>query len=200
MNKQLKLGAVLSYVSIAINILAGLVFTPWMIDQIGQSDYGMYTLANSLITLFLIDFGLSSATSRYLSKYLAEGRQDLANGFLGMVYKLYLIVDGVILLGFVLGLPANEIVLPIILMTYLSQGTLVEMGELTALKTLLVQNGWTWLTGANMILFSLFHWPCSTTLMTIRKETGSWKWTAAAFLLPTAVGMTLCMIIAGIFG
>lgn len=99
MDKQLKLGAVLSYASIAINILAALVFTPWMVEQIGQSDYGMYTLANSLISLFLMDFGLSSATSRYLSKYLAEGRQDLANGFLGMVYKLYLIVDGVILLA-----------------------------------------------------------------------------------------------------
>ena len=101
-------------------------------------------------------------------------------------------LDGVILLGFVLGLPANEIVLPIILMTYLSQGTLVEMGELTALKTLLVQNGWTWLTGANMILFSLFHWPCSTTLLTIRKETGGWKWAVVAVAFPTAVGMLLC--------
>lgn len=98
-NKQLKMGAMLSYISIGINILAGLIYTPWMIEQIGKSDYGTYTLANSLITLFLVDFGLGAATSRYLSKYLAEGRRDLANGFLGMVYKLYLIVDAVILLA-----------------------------------------------------------------------------------------------------
>lgn len=98
MNKsnQIKLGAVLSYVSIAVNILAGLIYTPWMIRQIGSSSYGLYTLAYSLINLFLIDFGLSSATSRYISKYLAEGKGEKVNDFLGAIYRLYLIIDAVI--------------------------------------------------------------------------------------------------------
>lgn len=96
-SKQIKVGAMLSYIAIAINIIVGLVYTPWMIDKIGQSQYGLYTLANSLITLFLVDFGLSSATARYLSKYNAEGDKEGAESFLGAVYKLYLIVDAVIL-------------------------------------------------------------------------------------------------------
>ena len=95
-SKQIKMGAVLSYLSIAVNILAGLIYTPWMIQQIGQSQYGLYTLANSLITLFLVDFGLSSATARYLSKYHAEGDEEKVNNFLGVIYKLYLIIDAVI--------------------------------------------------------------------------------------------------------
>lgn len=95
-NKQIKIGAILSYFSIALNVIAGLIYTPWMIEQIGQDDYGLYTLANSLITLFLVDFGLGSATSRYVSKYRAEGRQDKIDSFLGAVYKLYLIIDAII--------------------------------------------------------------------------------------------------------
>ncbi len=96
MNKQIRVGAILSYLSIAVNILAGLIYTPWMIKQIGQSQYGLYTLAYSLIALFLVDFGLSSATARYVSKYRAEGNQEKVNNFLGVIYKLYLIIDAVI--------------------------------------------------------------------------------------------------------
>lgn len=95
-SKQVKIGAILSYVSIAVNILAGLLYTPWMVKRIGQSQYGLYTLANSLITLFLIDFGLSSAAGRYVSKYHAEGDEEKVNNFLGVIYKLYLIIDTVI--------------------------------------------------------------------------------------------------------
>ncbi len=95
-SKQIKWGAILSYLSIAINIVAGLIYTPWMVEQIGKADYGLYTLANSLITLFIVDFGLGSAVSRYVSKYRAEGRQDKIDNFLGAVYKLYLIIDAVI--------------------------------------------------------------------------------------------------------
>ncbi len=101
-SKQIKIGAVLSYASIAINILSGLLYTPWMINQIGQNDYGLYTLANSVITLLMVDFGLSSATARYLSKYNAEGKREEAERFLGAVYKLYLIVDAVILTALVI--------------------------------------------------------------------------------------------------
>lgn len=95
-NKQLKLGAILSYVSIAINITAGLLYTPWMIEQIGDANYGLYTLANSIITLFLVDFGLGSAVSRYVSKYRAEGRQDKIDNFLGAIYRLYFVIDAII--------------------------------------------------------------------------------------------------------
>lgn len=95
-SKQIRWGAILSYASIAFNIVTGLIYTPWMVATIGQSQYGLYTLANSLITLFLVDFGLSSATSRYLSKYNAEGDQEGAERFLGAVYKLYMLIDGII--------------------------------------------------------------------------------------------------------
>ena len=97
-SKQIKLGAVISYFAIAFNIIAGLIYTPWMIGQIGQSDYGLYTLANSLITLFLVDFGLGSAVSRYVSKYRAEGDEEKVNNFLGAIYKLYAIIDAIIFL------------------------------------------------------------------------------------------------------
>ncbi len=103
-------------------------------------------------------------------------------------------LDGVILLAFILGLPANEIVVPIMIMTYLSAGSLIEMNDLSALRTLLVDNGWTWITAVSVMLFSLMHWPCSTTCLTIRKETGSWKWTIAAFLIPTGFGLLACFL------
>lgn len=96
MNNKIKIGAFLSYVSIAINVLAGLLYLPWMVDAIGESDYGLFTLANSLISLFLIDFGLSAATARYISKYLAENNQSKANSFITAVSKLYAIIDIVI--------------------------------------------------------------------------------------------------------
>lgn len=105
-------------------------------------------------------------------------------------------LDGVILCAFLLGLPANEIVLPIIIMAYTAQGSLAQQDSLLKLHGLLTANGWTWLTALNLILFSLFHWPCSTTLITIRKETGSLKWMALAFFIPTACGIALCTLTA----
>lgn len=83
----------MSYLALGINILTGLVYTPWMISSIGRENYGLYTLAMSVISIFVFDFGLSSAVSRFLSKYLAEGRPDKANNCLGIVVKLYLIID-----------------------------------------------------------------------------------------------------------
>lgn len=112
-------------------------------------------------------------------------------------------LDGVILLAFFLGLPANEIVVPIILMAYLSQGSLTQMTDYASLHALLTANGWTWVTALCTMLFSLMHWPCSTTLMTIRKETQSLRWTAAAAWIPTGCGVLLCMLVnavAALFG
>ena len=104
-------------------------------------------------------------------------------------------LDGVILVAFLLGWPANEIVIPIILMAYLSQGSLLEYESLAQLHTLLAANGWSWLTAACVLLFCLFHWPCSTTLLTVRRETGSWRWTALAAALPTALGVAACTLL-----
>lgn len=103
-------------------------------------------------------------------------------------------LDGVILLAFILGFPANEIVVPIIIMSYLSTGVMTDFTSLIELKQLLVNNGWTITTAICTILFSLMHWPCSTTCLTIKKETGSLKWTMLSILIPTVCGFTLCFI------
>lgn len=107
-------------------------------------------------------------------------------------------LDGVILFAFILGFPANEIVVPIIIMTYMSSSSMMEMDNLFALKDLLVANGWTWVTALCTMLFSLIHFPCATTMLTIKKETNSWKWTTVAFLLPTCIGIIVCFVVAQI--
>ena len=103
-------------------------------------------------------------------------------------------LDGVLLLSFLLGFPANEIVLPIALMTYQAQGALTPL-DLGSLLPILLSQGWTARRAVCMLLFTLFHWPCSTTLLTVRKETGSPLWTTLAFLVPTAVGAALCWVV-----
>ena len=108
-------------------------------------------------------------------------------------------LDGYILTAFILGIPANEIVLPIILMCYMGSGTLVDLESTSAIGQILVQNGWTLITAINVMIFTLLHFPCTTTLMTIKKETGSWKWSALAFLLPTVCGIVICMITNGLW-
>lgn len=104
-------------------------------------------------------------------------------------------MDGVILTAFILGLPANEIVLPIILMAYSCGGTLVEYESLASLRDLLCANGWTWVTAVCVMLFSLMHWPCATTLMTIKKESGSIGWTLLSVVIPTVIGLALCFFV-----
>ncbi len=103
-------------------------------------------------------------------------------------------LDGMILLAFILGLPANEIVVPILLMGYLSQGTLLEADGVEHMRQIFTDEGWTITTAISMMIFMLFHWPCSTTLLTIKKETKSLKWTTLAFILPTTVGVGLCVL------
>lgn len=102
-------------------------------------------------------------------------------------------LDGYILTAFILGLPANEIVLPIILMSYMQTGVLVDLEDTYSIGQILIQNGWTLITGINVMIFTLLHFPCSTTLMTIKKETGKWKWSIIGFLLPTVCGFIICM-------
>lgn len=105
-------------------------------------------------------------------------------------------LDGFILMAFILGLPANEIVLPILLMGYLATGSLTEVDDMLALKQIFVDQGWTWLTALNMMLFSLLHYPCGTTLINIYKETKSPKWTFLAFAIPTAIALGVTFIVA----
>lgn len=103
-------------------------------------------------------------------------------------------LDGYILMAFILGSPANEIVLPILLMAYLSSGSMVEFNSIESLRDILLSHGWTYLTALNVMLFTLLHWPCATTLMTIKKETGSKKWTALAVIIPTVIAVAVCFI------
>ena len=103
-------------------------------------------------------------------------------------------LDGYILVAFIFGIPANEIVLPIILMCYLGNGTLVNLDDTFAIGNILVQNGWTILTAINVMIFTCLHFPCTTTLLTIKKETGKWKWTILSFVIPTVCGVILCMV------
>lgn len=118
---------------------------------------------------------------------------SLCAGFLDP-FARFLGLDGVILLAFILALPANEIVLPLIIMIYLSQGSLTEYSDLSAVRQLLLENGWTWTTAVSTMLFSLMHWPCSTTILTVYKESGSLKWTLAAIALPALCGMLCCFV------
>ena len=109
-------------------------------------------------------------------------------------------LDGVMLLAFILGFPANEIVIPIALMAYLSTGEMGDYASLESLKTILTDNGWTWTTALCTCIFSMFHFPCSTTLLTIWKETKSIKWTLTSVLTPLLTGVVVCALINLIFG
>ena len=102
---------------------------------------------------------------------------------------------GLRLLAFLLGFPANEIVLPILLMGYLQTGSLTAYEGLDQLRQILLANGWTGVTALCTMLLCLLHFPCGTTCLTIYRETGSMKWTAVGFWLPTLMGMTMCMAV-----
>ena len=108
-------------------------------------------------------------------------------------------MDGFILIAFIAGFPANEIVIPVLLMAYMSKGALTDFESINSLRQILISNGWTALTAINMMLFSLLHWPCSTTLLTIKKETGSLKWTLAAFIIPTGIAFLVCFVTASVY-
>ena len=119
---------------------------------------------------------------------------SLCSDFLDPLGKL-MGLDGVILFAFILGFPANEIVVPIIMMSYLSAGTLENAYGLAEMRALFVANGWNAVTAVCFIIFALMHWPCSTTVLTIKKETGSLKWTLLAAAIPTAIGIALCILV-----
>lgn len=131
---------------------------------------------------------------------LTVGHQSLLEHVVGFFdpFAQALGLDGYILIAFILGLPANEIVLPILLMGYLSTGAMIEVENMADLKQIFLDHGWTWLTALNMMLFSLLHYPCGTTLFNIYQETKSPKWTFVAFAIPTAIAIGVTFTIASI--
>lgn len=119
---------------------------------------------------------------------------SLMSSFLDPIGR-FMGLDGVILVAFILGFPANETVIPLMIMAYAASGTLTDQTGLEQTLNLFVANGWTPVTAVNVILFSLMHWPCSTTLLTIKKETGSIKWTLLSVIIPTLCGTVLCILV-----
>lgn len=117
----------------------------------------------------------------------------LCTGFLDPFAKVFGL-DGVILMAFILGLPANEIVVPVMIMAYMASGSLSSL-DTNQLHQLFIANGWTVTTALCTCVFSLMHWPCATTLMTIKKETGSWRYAMFSAVLPTLFGLFFCFVI-----
>ena len=169
---------------------------PYRVPQFGR------VIVRSVLdrTVFVLGRSIAAAAPAglliWLMANVSAGGESLLTrcaGFLDPAARL-MGLDGVILLAFVLGLPANEIVLPVAVMAYTSQGALAELGGLAELRELLAAHGWTWTTAVSVMLFSLMHWPCATTLLTIRRESGSARMTALAAALPTAFGAAACML------
>jgi len=174
---------------------------PYRKPRVGQ------VIARSVVDRTLFVLGRAAAVAApaglviWLFANVRVGDMSLlahCTGFLDPLGRL-MGMDGVLLMAFLLGFPANEIVLPLALMGYLATGTLVEVPDLVAFREILIANGWTTTTAACAMLFSLCHWPCSTTCLTIWKETKSLKWTLLAIALPTAVGFLGCTVLAAMF-
>ncbi len=108
---------------------------------------------------------------------------------------VFLGLDGVILVAFILGFPANETVIPIAVMILMASGTIVNTDDAVLIGDLLIGAGWTWKTALCAMMFCLFHWPCATTCLTIWRESGSWKWVGWAILLPTLLGVVVCAVL-----
>ena len=167
---------------------------PYRLPRLGQ------VLVRSVLdrTLFVLGRAVTVAAPAGLVIWAAAnitvGEQSILLHLAGLLEGpgRLLGMDGVILLAFLLGFPANEIVMPCILMGYLSAGTLVDCGSLPQLQAVLTANGWTTATAVSVLLFTLFHFPCGTTCLTIWRETRSLRWTALAVALPLAVGVALC--------
>ena len=155
-------------------------------------------------TLFVLGRALKTAIPAgvviFLMANITAGGESLlkiTSDFLDPIGRL-MGLDGVILLGLILGFPANEIVLPIILMCYLTATNLTQVPDIGAISEILLNNGWTVCTAICTVIFSLFHWPCATTVLTVKKETKSLKWTAISVLFPTTIGFLACVLINGI--
>ncbi len=174
---------------------------PYRIPQIGKVlvrsifDRTLFVLKRAIIVsapagLIIWLFSNLSVNGISLLKIFSEFFDSFGK-FIGL--------DGVIIMAFILGFPANEIVIPIMIMGYMSLGMITDMNDLSLLKNLLVSNGWTYVTAICVMLFSLFHFPCLTTLFTIKKETGKWKWVILSFIIPLIIGIVLCFFVKTLF-
>ncbi len=172
---------------------------PFRKPQIGK------IMVRSLLdrTVFVLGRAAAVAAPAGLAIWLlanvSVGGDTLLNHVTGFLdpFGRFIGMDGVIITAFLLGLPANEIVIPLIVMTYMQQGSLSEIAPAQMFE-LFSANGWTPVTALCVIIFALMHFPCSTSLLTIKKEAGGWKWAALAFVIPTACGVVLCAVIANI--
>lgn len=152
-------------------------------------------------TLFVLSRAVAIAVPAGLIIYLFANVEingltllRISSGFLNPFAKI-IGLDGVILMAFILGFPANETVIPIVIMAYMANQRLMQYEDLSVIKEIFLSNGWTVKTAVCTMIFSLMHWPCSTTLLTIKKETNSLKYTLLAFLIPTLAGITLCFLV-----
>ena len=170
---------------------------PYRAPQIGKVivrsifDRTIFVLGRALI------FAIPSGIILWLMANLQINSSTLlsfCSNFLDPFAK-FIGLDGTILLAFILALPANELVIPIIIMTYASKSSLTDFSTIYELKELFLSNGWTHITALCTMTFSLFHWPCSTTLLSIKKESGQIKWAILAAIIPTILGFSLCAAI-----
>lgn len=172
---------------------------PFRKPQIGK------ILVRSLLDRTIFVLGRAAAVAApaglaiWLLANITAGGDTLLNHITGFLdpFGRFIGMDGVIITAFLLGLPANEIVIPLIVMTYMQQGSLSEIAPAQMLE-LFSANGWTPVTALCVIIFALMHFPCSTSLLTIKKEAGGWKWAALAFVIPTVCGAAVCAVIANI--
>ena len=137
----------------------------------------------------------------WLFSNLTIGKVSILQMFASLLdpFGKFIGLDGVIIMAFLLGFPANEIVIPIMIMGYMSLGMITDMSDLNLLKDLLIDNGWTMVTAICVMLFSIFHFPCLTTIFTIKKETGKWKWALLSFVIPLVIGISLCFLVKTLF-
>lgn len=192
---------------LSITILKG-DNTPFILEL---TDYRRIRIGKVIIrsivdrTIFILIRAISVAAPAGILIYLITNINIDNNSILNIFSNLLdpigkvMALDGVILLSFILGFPANEIVMPILLMTYLGTSTLTNYDSLSSLKSILIDNGWTISTAISFLIFTLFHFPCSTTILTIKKETNSWFYTILSFILPLLIGIILCILVNLIF-
>ncbi len=169
---------------------------PYRIPQIGNVIFRSIIDKTAKVLLRAVIFAAPCSVLIWLLANLSAGDASLLShisGFLDPFAKVFGL-DGVILLAFILGLPANEIVIPIIMMSYLCSGRLEQFQSVEQLKYIFVSNGWTLKTAVCTCIFTMMHWPCATTLMTVYKETKSRKYTLLSFIIPTASGLILCFL------
>lgn len=204
----------LTLVGIAATLLISLILSKTMLKGVPSTftlelpPYRRPQLGRSVVrsvvdrTLFVLRRAVVVAIPAGAATWLVanlhiEGSSllSIVSGWLDPVGRM-IGLDGVILLAFILGLPANEIVVPILLMSYMSTGAMLELDSLSEMRNLFVSHGWTTLTALNVMLFSVLHFPCATTLLTIRSETGSIKWTVVSVAVTTATAFAVCLLVA----